>query len=164
MVGIGKIFEAYKAGDIEDDDEVAAAYGAADAGYPCFSEAMVNIRATLAAAAASGIVDPATAGALERVAKSLYYPDRSYVRILDQAASLNLPPSELNALRQWLPTGRVNRMREDAIAMLRMMREQLRADSSQRVQYEIEHTVNWDKAMRHWTGQIQESSAGKGSP
>src|ERR1700687_1751155 len=55
MTGVGAIFEAYRDGLLEDDDEVAVAHGLAEDGYRPLSEAMVNIRATLAAAEAAGV-------------------------------------------------------------------------------------------------------------
>src|SRR5438046_4232079 len=49
MKGIGWIFEAFRDGILEDDDEVAVLHGPKEIGYPTVTEAMVNIRATLAA-------------------------------------------------------------------------------------------------------------------
>ena len=54
MIGVGAIFEAYRDGILEDDDEVAVAHGPADTGYRAGSDAMVNIRATLARAVQHG--------------------------------------------------------------------------------------------------------------
>jgi hypothetical protein len=48
MRGVGRIFEAFRDGALEDDDEVAMVHGPADLEYVAASEAMVNIRATLA--------------------------------------------------------------------------------------------------------------------
>ncbi len=47
MEGVGTVFELYRDGILEDDDEVAVAHGPADMGYLACSEAMVNIRQTL---------------------------------------------------------------------------------------------------------------------
>ena len=51
MEGVGAIFEAFREGVLEDDDEVAVIHGPAEFGYPVLSEAMVNIRRTLSDAA-----------------------------------------------------------------------------------------------------------------
>ena len=56
MKGIGRIYEDFRDGVLEDDDEVAVLHGPAELGYPPLTEAMVNIRATLAAAAREGII------------------------------------------------------------------------------------------------------------
>ena len=55
MKGIGRVYEAFRDGLIEDDDEVAVLHGPEELGYPPVTEAMVNIRATLAAAARAGL-------------------------------------------------------------------------------------------------------------
>ena len=43
MRGVGKIFEAFRDGDLEDDDEVAVVHGPAEFGFREISVAMVNI-------------------------------------------------------------------------------------------------------------------------
>ena len=71
MRGIGRVFEAYRAGALEDDDEVAVIHGPPETGYLALSEAMVNIRATLAAAARDGLIGPATRDALALLDKHI---------------------------------------------------------------------------------------------
>ena len=73
MRGIGRIFEAYRAGELEDDDEVAVIHGPAETGYLALSEAMVNIREDFGAAERNSIVAVATRDALIRIAKELFY-------------------------------------------------------------------------------------------
>jgi hypothetical protein len=150
MEGVGRIFEAYRDGVLEDDDEVAVAHGPAEEGYRAQSEPMVNVRATLAAAEAAGIVAPATRAALEAIAKELFYPERVYPRILGRGAEAELPTAELAALRVWLSAHRVDQKREDALAMLRAMRDWLATNPPpRRVRYRFEHTIWWDEAVRH---------------
>jgi hypothetical protein len=145
MEGVGLIFEAYRDGLLEDDDEVAVAHGLVETGYRCLSVAMVNIRRTLAQAEAEDIVTPPTRSTLERIAKNLFYPDRSYVCILRQAAAQGLPAAELHAFGNWLPRGQINQKRQDALAMLGRMREQLGPNLEPKsVTYRLEHTVFWD--------------------
>ena len=88
MVGVGDIYAAYRDGAIEDDDEVAIAHGTAETGYRELSDAMVNIRATLAAADDAGILSGATAREIEAAAKALFYPQRTY------AAARGRPPDQ----------------------------------------------------------------------
>ena len=149
MVGVGSIFEQFRDGVLEDDDEVAVAHGLADTGYRCVSEAMVNIRATLARAEAEAVLRPATRAALIGMAKGLFYPERSYQRILRLATEAGLPPAELERLRDWLPQGAVDLKRQDALAMLRLMRSELSGDAPpKRVDYRMEHTDFWFHVMR----------------
>ncbi len=144
MEGVGAIFEAYRDGHLEDDDEVAVQHGPAEVGYPILSEAMVNIRPTLAEAAAAGIIGGATRAALESGAKALLYRDRSYPALLEWARGTGLPDDELDRLEAWLPTGRVDQKREDALTMLRAMRERFENGCEpKQVTFHFEHTTLW---------------------
>ena len=123
MRGVGRIFEAFRDGVLEDDDEVAVVHGPAEIGYPPASEAMVNIRATLALAEAEGVLKPGSRRALETSAKALFYADRNWPALLMGAAAHGVPDSEAAALSDWLRQGRVDQKRLDALEMLAAMRE-----------------------------------------
>jgi hypothetical protein len=155
MVGVGAIFEAYRDGVLEDDDEVAVAHGPAENGYRTGSDAMVNIRSTLARAEAQGILDTAVANLLRQIAKELFYPERSYAHILDLAAAQGAPLNQLDAFRRWLPRGAMNQKREDALLMLRTMRDFLETNPGQKhVSWTLEESDFWDLLKRH-SGEIQ---------
>jgi hypothetical protein len=148
MIGVGEIFAAFRDGRLEDDDEVAVAHAAGDHGYRAMSEPMVNIRATLRAAEEARVVTPSTRMALEDIAKALFYPERDYPEVIQRGAAAGLPPAELAALTAWLPTGRIDQKRADAIAMLRAMREHLAADqSAAEPSFAFEHTVFFDRLL-----------------
>ena len=126
MEGVGRIFESYRDGILEDDDEVAVAHRPSEVGFIAGSEAMVNIRCTLQKAELDGIISAQTRTTLENIAKGFFYPDRSYPSLFRCASNRGLSEGDLARLRQWLPEGRVNQKREDALAMLRVMRKRLR--------------------------------------
>lgn len=160
MEGVGTIFEAYRDGTLEDDDEVAVAHGPAETGYRPLSVAMVNIRFTLSAALKARVISPATRVALERVGKSLFYQDRTFPRILADAADEGLPAGELQAFSDWLPHGEVNQKRTDALAMLRVMGRQLAENPERkRVAYSFEYTDMWEHARRG-AGQFKRAGIG----
>ncbi len=147
MEGVGVIYEAYRGGLLEDDDEVAVSHGPATIAYRGGSEAMVNIRATLERAESQGVISPRTQAILLRLTKDLFYPDRSYARMLELARASDAPPLELRALQDWLPAGQVNQKRDDALAMLRVMRERLSQGlPPKRVSYVMENTRIWNQA------------------
>ncbi len=149
MIGVGRIFEAFRSGELEDDDEVSIVHGPAATGFRPLSEAMVNIRATLARAEAERAITGEARQALERVAKGLFYAERTYGAILEQGARQGLANGELDSFRSWLPGGRVDQKREDAIAMLRSMHEYLAAPAPPPpVPYHFEHTSFWDRLVR----------------
>jgi hypothetical protein len=146
MIGVGAVFESYRDGALEDDDEVAVAHASVEHDYRAGSEAMVNIRATLARARTEGVVDAVVHAALERIAKQLFYPERSYGRILELAAANGIPHEAIDAVRRWLPAGAVNQKRADALAMLQAIDDLMRADPGpKRVSWFFEHTVFWEE-------------------
>jgi hypothetical protein len=148
MHGVGRIFEAYRAGELEDDDEVAVIHGPPETGYVALSEAMVNIRRTLAEAEFAGVIEAPTRQTLIRIAKGLFYHDRTFDRLLERAEEHSVPAHELAALRAWLPEGRVDQKREDALAMLAAMQALLASDPEPlRVDYTLEWTRMWDDAV-----------------
>ncbi|MBP2230555.1 hypothetical protein J2847_003860 [Azospirillum agricola] len=149
MIGVGAIFEAYRDGRLEDDDEVAVVHGPAELGYPSLSEAMVNIRRTLADAAVERILSQDTAFRLEGIAKELPYRERGYGRILRLGADIGLPGDELAGFKAWLPTGRFDQKRDDARRMLRTMRRHLGQDvAAPGARFHFERTALWERAVR----------------
>ncbi len=149
MEGVGKVFELFRDGILEDDDEVAVAHGPAELGFPSLSEAMVNIRQTLRKAETEEVITAKVGTALEQIAKQLFYPERNYSALLHRAAEMGLPQPQLERLRGWLPQGRVNQKREDAVAMLRLISRRLAgATEPKRVSFSFEHTAMWEAVLR----------------
>jgi hypothetical protein len=125
MVGVGRIFRDFHQGILEDDDEVAIAHLGETHDYRPVSEAMVNFRETLRRAVAADIASVTIADVLLGIAKSLYYPERTWPRVLAMARERSLGALEVQRLQDWLPNGRVNLKREDALDMLTAMRRLL---------------------------------------
>ena len=122
-------------------------HGPPETGYVALSEAMVNIRRTLDEAAYDGLITPAGRDHLIRIAKDLFYHDRTFDRLLDRAAEQEVSSGELQALRDWLPNGRVDQKREDALTMIEAMQALLASDPEpMRVGYALEWTEVWDDA------------------
>ncbi len=160
MEGVGRVFEAFRDGALEDDDEVAIAHLPAERGYRPTSVAMVNIRATFEAAEKAGVIKRALRRKLEKIAKEFFYPERSFQAILDRAATRGIS-GQLEALCRWLPAGEVDQKRLDAVEMLRAMRALLESDPPpKRVQYSFEYTANWEIA-RSRAGRLQIDSGGR---
>lgn len=151
MVGVGSVYERFHVGELEDDDEVAVAHGPADTGYRALSEAMVNVRATLAAAEARGVIRAKTRAALAALAKDTYYAERSYPVLLSRASERGLAADELEDLRAFVTDpsgGRVahDQKRADALAMLRAIAEHLAGDPGpKQVDYAFERTDAWQQ-------------------
>lgn len=147
MEGVGEVFRAYRDGVIDADDEVAVVHGEAEDGYRVLSEALVNIRATLAAAEAAGVVTGGTAAALRNAARERFYPERSWPQLLADGRDRGLPAAELGALRVWLPSGRVDQKHRDAVALLHRVREHVEAGApASTPPFVFEETQNWERA------------------
>ena len=168
MRGVGKIFEAYRAGIFEpyedevfeDEDEVAIIHAPGGATYRAASEAMVNIRSTLAAAAGAGIITADTRNRLVQFAKQLIYPERSWEAILT-SGTRGLPGCEIESLRRWLPGGHINQKRDDALAMLAAMREFLAADPAPaRVTFVFQRSEMWERAVADFEGAGEQGASG----
>ncbi len=76
MTGVGKIFEWYRDGVIDADDEVALTYDPAT--YRPTSVPLVNIRFCLRAAIAEGVVAQSKADEIVQAVEQIYFPSRSY--------------------------------------------------------------------------------------
>jgi len=149
MVGVGAIFEAYRDGVLEDDDEVAIVHRDAENGFRPSSEAMVNIRATLVAAVRETIVSQATADVIVGQAKALFYPNRHYGTILRLALESGAIAEDIDRLAAWLPSGVVDQKRLDAEAMLRQLADFSSGSPGPKVvRYRFQHTDAWEQVRR----------------
>ena len=156
MTGIGRVFEAYAAGrfppfpePFEDDDEVAVAHGPANLGYPS-TDAMVDIRATLAQAVEEAVIDLEAGIAIAAVAKALFYKQRSYATVLQRARAAAIDPDAIARLDAWLPTGRVAQKRLDAEALLRRLATGGLATPAPA--FRFERTLHWQQAQGERAG------------
>ena len=149
MVGIGRIFEAFRDGLLEDDDEVAVLHGPEELGYPALTEAMVNIRATLDAAVAQDILDLPRAARLAEIAKDMFFKDRSWDLITRRGAKSEASPLVIDDFTAWLKDGQADQKRTDALAMLAAIRAHLAAGVTPlTVSYRFHDTSYHRAAMR----------------
>jgi len=165
MQGVGVIYEAYRNGvyppyhdqPFEDDDEVAVIHGPKELDYCSACEAMVNIRSSLASASRKKIISRTTRDALVGMAKREFYPNRSFKGLLEQTETTGLPRSEIAALQAWLPTGRIDQKREDALSVLKRLATG-QSQQHQELKFAFEHTTLWANAIREME-QIPDNTA-----
>jgi hypothetical protein len=149
MVPVGAIAAAFLAGELACDDEVALMHSDGVTGYCAFSEPLVNIRATIAAALAAGVVSRQSALTIVQHAQLLNYRDRAWDFILERAPA---DAADIQALKRWLPAGRVDQKKKDAIAMLQRMRADLAdADRPPSAPMVFTPTVLWQEFVRQET-------------
>ena len=143
MRGVGQVYRAYAEGAIEDDDEVAVAHAGREEGFRALSDSMVDVRATLDAAVRGEIVTEETAAEIGRRVKETFYADRLLVAVLDAG------DAEHERLRAWLRTGRVWAKRDDAVALLRTVADDLAMGLEPlRIGWTLQRTRYWEDARR----------------
>lgn len=123
MLGHGLIYRWFRATPLLDDDEVAVAMTPAELGAKPLSEALINIRMTLRKAERWGVVPRRMRLALEEVASSIHFLDRTYQNLFDVARGVF--PGEwagrLASLAKWATEYGVDQKREDAVSLLRWL-------------------------------------------
>ncbi len=115
MKGSGSVYAAFARGELEDDDEVAVAHAGAEHQFRSTSDALVNLRATFAAAVRDGVIEQALEAELLRIAKATFYAERLLNTIAARA-----PAAARDALLRWLavPGNRRDAKRTDACELL----------------------------------------------
>jgi hypothetical protein len=122
-IGIGEIYRMYATGELIDDDEVALVHGLEDMGYRPLSEPMVNVRATFRRAKEEGMIDEAVYEELNAIAKSIYFPERTFPAIFRKAATAGIEPDKLEKMAWFFKEKYVDLKRKDAILLLETLRD-----------------------------------------
>jgi len=118
MVGVGRIAALFTSGELDADDEVAMVYDGTT--LAPVSDPMVNLRIAFDAAAERGVISASTRQRLVDEAKQLFYPERSFRRVLALAGA-EVPAEERVALETFLKTDAPDAKRDDARELLRHM-------------------------------------------
>ena len=117
MIGVGTIFRWFRDARLVAEDELAVAYDA-DTGS-ALSDALVNMRYAFSRAVAENVIRSDTRRVLIRLARGLYFPDRTYHATLRLADNV-LPRVELDRLRRWLRHRCPDLKGDDAVRLLRV--------------------------------------------
>ena len=122
MVGIGKIFQLYKSGKLNADDEVAVTF-APEGDYRLQSEAMVDIRYNLYLAHKNKVISENAKRALVKLAKEIYFPHRKYTYILEEAQNRypNLE-SEIDSFSRYIKSNRKSLKEIDTIRLVNYLK------------------------------------------
>ena len=108
-----------------------------------------------------GIVSAATRNILLAVGTQLFYPARTWEELLRVSETMQADAADIEALRRWLPAGRIDQQAADAVAMLREMRTFLAAGPApQEVSWSMADTAMWEVAKRRADTLSRDGSAG----
>jgi hypothetical protein len=83
MIGIGTVYQEYRDGTIESDDDVAIVFDPVT--HELLSEALVSMNHNFQMAEAEGIINSREVQMLYETAKKIYYPQRNYPRVLNDS-------------------------------------------------------------------------------
>jgi hypothetical protein len=151
MTGIGRIYEWYRDGLIEDDDEVALLHGPAEARYVPLSEPSVNVRASCAAAVDAQVIDQAAADIVVMAARSLHYKERQWPAVLERAGASGLAVQAGKSLAPWLDRGKFDQKQRDAIALIDAVAADLDHPRERPPpNFRFEWTDVWDQVVGEW--------------
>lgn len=121
MKGIGKIFQLFKNGVINADDEVAVTF--VRGSNILQSEAMIDIRFNLFLAYKKGIITNETKKGFAKIAKSVYFPFRNYEDLINLTQEKY--PSihdELEHFRRYILKNRDSLKARDAVKLLKYLK------------------------------------------
>lgn len=121
MIGIGRVFELYKKGKVNADDEVAVTF--ADGDFHIQSEAMIDIRYNLYLAKKQGVISEATKKAVAKVAKGIYFPHRNYQDIIDEVKRRHPELGDVENFGSYIAQNRKSLKQMDAIKLVQLFKE-----------------------------------------
>jgi len=129
MIGIGKIFNDFHRGKLEDDDEVTVVHRPVQSGYAPITDAMVNIRATLEKAVRENIITVDIADKLTEISKNMFYKKRTLNTALEIfEKKYAVFESEIQVFQIWLNTEKENFVDQkeiDAIELLEILKKNM---------------------------------------
>ncbi len=99
MIGLGFVYKQYREGIITSDDDVAVTFDPET--KTTLSEALVNVEYKLNLAVKNGIISDDVKNHILKVAKSIYYPKRTYYYIFSKS---NLDDDVKNNLADFIAT------------------------------------------------------------
>jgi len=115
MVGIGKIYNWYRDGTLNSDDEVALSFDSEE--FIPISEPLVNIRETMKKALSENIINQEEYKIIFESAKKLYFPERKWKNIIQ--ISEKKMGKNLSYFSDFVKTQKVDVKKEDAILLLK---------------------------------------------
>jgi hypothetical protein len=122
MIGVGRIYEWYRDGVVESDDEVAVTFHPET--LEPLSVPLVNMRTTLENAVENGVLEPDQGDALLGIARSMYYPDRTYAAMVKNSVSQGLiPENEQDTIINYFIHNEVDIKHEDALLVIEKIKE-----------------------------------------
>jgi thiopeptide-type bacteriocin biosynthesis protein len=126
MMGVGQIYQSFRDGTLEDDDEVAVAHAAEEFHFRPLSEAMVNLRDIVARASQKGVLALPDAESILAAAKGLHFRERGYPQIYRVALCHGVKDETIKAFERFRLRLGPSLKERDGILMLQRMAADMR--------------------------------------
>jgi len=126
MEGVGKIYQAYKSGKLVSDEEVALIFDPIT--MEPLSEALINVRYSLQIALDLKIIDLMSHDILFQAATSIYFPERTYERILANCDGL-VAKDILDRFKIFIKKSKKDLKMEDAIKAIKRVKQLVRENT-----------------------------------
>ena len=122
MIGVGRIYEMYRDGVIDSDDEVAVTFDAET--MKPLSVPLLNVRVTVKALVDLGILNNDEGAGIIDITRKIFYPDRNYQNILNECMEKGVISREkkeilADSFRKYY----IDAKREDAVLVLEKIKE-----------------------------------------
>jgi hypothetical protein len=129
-VGVGRIYEWYRDGVLNSDDEVALAHGDSTSGFRQMSLPLVNIRASFETAVSKGLFDESIAMKAIQIVRRIYFPERTLGLILRRWREGGISGDLLDAMKRALTIDYVDLKQSDARELLLRVQRDLSTPGS----------------------------------
>jgi len=122
MIGVGRIYEMYRDGVIDSDDEVAVTFDAET--MKPLSVPLLNVRVTVKALVDLGILNNDEGAGIIDITRKIFYPDRNFQNILNECMEKGVISREkkeilADSFRKYY----IDAKREDAVLVLEKIKE-----------------------------------------
>lgn len=117
MIGIGYVYQQYKTGVVESDDDVAVILNPQT--HEQLSDSLISIDYNLKKARDSGILSDQELQKLLDISKSIFYPKRTYEKVFKES---NLDEKVIESLKQYIQEHGYDVKRKDAIEVLKYIK------------------------------------------
>ncbi len=122
MIGVGEIYEMYKNGIIESDDEVAVTFDGET--LEPLSIPLINVRMTVEKAQVMGVLTKEQVSAVVDITRKIFYPERNYRNIIHECVKKGvIADSEKEKLLEFFRKHGIDVKRQDAVLVLEKIQE-----------------------------------------
>ena len=118
MIGVGNIFEDYKNGVIESDDDVAVALNPET--LEQMSESWINMKYNFEKTVNEDIITPDECEELLQIAKETYYPKRSFNYVIKKSS---ISDEKKEILLKYIKENKFDIKTEDAVKVVEYIKE-----------------------------------------